>query len=267
MGFFSFSKWLWFLVRPDHVLVWWLSAGVIALYLHRRRLALWLLSVEAVALLLLALFPLGNYLMYPLESRFPEPDLSKPVAGVLILGGGEQGGLSAVWQTPLFNEAAERFMVVPMLARRFPDAQIVFSGGSGAYLNQRAKGADVAKAWFDEIGLGERVHYEGDSRNTDENFRNTLLLLGGVPKGRWLLVTSGFHMPRSVGIARQQGWDITPYPVDFYSSGLSGWNYDPMLWNHLRELTIATHEWIGLVSYYVSGKSAELFPAPHPDAQ
>lgn len=268
-SFFSLSKITWFLISPDHLLIWWLLLGLVAVLCNRRRLAITLLGLEFVFVLLLALFPLGNLVMHPLETRFPQPQLSaeSQVDGVLVLGGGEEAGLMAVWGAPQFNAAAERFMVMPSLARQFPKAQLVFSGGSGSVLQPQARGADVAKAWLDSIGVDKRVIYERDSRNTYENIRNTIKQLGGVPKGRWLLVTSGYHMPRSIGICRQQGWDITPYPVDFYTSNASGLTLDPSLWPHLRDLVLASREWVGLVAYRLTGKTATLFPAPQTVSQ
>lgn len=155
-SFFSLSKITWFLISPDHLLIWWLLLGFVAVLCNRRRLAITLL--EFVFVLLLALFPLGNLVMHPLETRFPQPQLSaeSQVDGVLVLGGGEEAGLMAVWGAPQFNAAAERFMVMPKLARQFPKVQLVFSGGSGSVLQPQARGADVAKAWLDSIGLDKR---------------------------------------------------------------------------------------------------------------
>ena len=85
--------------------------------------------------------------------------------------------------------------------------------------------------------------------------------MGGVPEGQWLLVTSAFHMPRSVGIYRKQGWNVIPYPVDHYSTTEIGLKLDPKLWRNLRDLNTAMREWIGLVVYYLTGKTDQLLPS------
>ena len=262
--FFTLSKIAWFLLAPDHLLIWGYLLAALLLLCGWRRFGATLLTLLLSFSLLLMLFPLSNVVMSPLEKRFAQYSLSDPtpVQGIVILGGGEMAQASYVWNSPQFNQAAERFMVVPELARRYPQARIIFSGGSGDPLHQEFRGADVAKDWFEHIGLGERIELERDSRNTYENARNTIAMLGGVPQGRWLLVTSGFHMPRSIGIFRQQGWDITPYPVDFYSLNESSFTFAPGFNQHMQVLTIAVREWIGLAAYYWSGKTASLFPAP-----
>jgi uncharacterized SAM-binding protein YcdF (DUF218 family) len=151
-------------------------------------------------------------------------------------------------------------MVIPVLARQFPQAKIIFSGGSGSALRQQFKGADAVAEYIDQLGLSSRVLFENQSRNTYENALLSAELLGGVPGGQWLLVTSAFHMPRSVGIYRKQGWNVIPYPVDHYSSTETGLKLDPKLWRNLRDLNTAMREWIGLVVYYLTGKTDQLLP-------
>ena len=101
------------------------------------------------------------------------------------------------------------------------------------------------------------------SRTTDENARFTRELVTPRPGERWLLVTSAFHMPRSVGVFRAAGFDVEAYPVDW---GLRGWS-DALLpletlGHGLRRADLAMHEWSGLAAYWLSGKSRELFPGP-----
>ena len=260
-SFFSLSKLFWFLAAPEHILVWLLLLGFVALLFNKRSLAVKLIAVDLLLCLLLLLMPLGDMVMRPLEDRFTFPNLETiQPEGVIVLGGGESPELSSVWRQSEFNSAAERVMVIPVLARQFPEAKIVFTGGSGSALRQQFKGADAVAEYIDQLGLSSRVLFENQSRNTYENALLSAELLGGVPEGQWLLVTSAFHMPRSVGIYRKQGWNVIPYPVDHYSTTETGLKLDPKLWRNLRDLNTAMREWIGLVVYYLTGKTDQLLP-------
>lgn len=83
------------------------------------------------------------------------------------------------------------------------------------------------------------------------------------PGQRWLLVTSAFHMPRTVGIFRAAGFDVEAYPVDFRTTGPedAGRGFFHVS-EGLRRTDVAVREWIGLLAYYVTGRSSALFPAP-----
>jgi len=261
-SFFNLSKLFWFFARPDHLLIWMLLLGLFSLWVGRRRFGITLLISDLILLLCIALMPLGDALLMPLEARFPQPKAELKVDGIVVLGGGELAEESAYWQQPQVNQAGERLMLIPLLARRYPQARILFSGGSGSVLRPEFRGGDVAREYLEGVGLSDRVLIESESRNTYENAAKTLELLGGVPEGNWLLVTSAFHMPRSIGIFRRQGWELTAYPVDYHALSPDGLRLDPGLWENLRDIEVALREWTGLLAYYLSGKTSHLFPAP-----
>lgn len=262
-SFFSLSKIFWFFAAPDHLMVFMLIFAIFALWVGWRKLGATLLTVNLLLWIALIFMPLGDALLRPLESRFPQPDLSQlEVEGVIVLGGGELAEESVVWGVPQFNAAAERVMAIPALARELPAANIVFTGGSGSALRPDFKGADAVETYLQQLGIRDRVMLESDSRNTYENALFSAKLLGGVPKGNWLLVTSAYHMPRSVGIFRKQGWNVIAFPVDYYSLTSTGLRNDPKLWQNLRDLHTAVREWIGLAVYYYTDKTSELLPGP-----
>ena len=80
---------------------------------------------------------------------------------------------------------------------------------------------------------------------------------------RWLLVTSGYHMPRSIGAFRKAGFDVEAYPVD-YRTGGPGDLLVPFgdVSGGLSRTDTAAREWIGLLMYRLSGQSSALFPGP-----
>ena len=80
--------------------------------------------------------------------------------------------------------------------------------------------ADFAGAIFESLGIAKsRLIMERRSRNTLENAEFSKALVAPKPGERWLLVTSAFHMPRSVGLFRKAGFAVEPYPVDWRVGG------------------------------------------------
>jgi uncharacterized SAM-binding protein YcdF (DUF218 family) len=85
-----------------------------------------------------------------------------------------------------------------------------------------------------------------------------------VPKSgeRWLLVTSAFHMPRSIGAFRRAGFEVEAYPVDWRTRGWvdAATPFDKLSAG-LARTDLAVHEWIGLIAYRLTGRSSALFPS------
>ena len=218
-------------------------------------------------LLICGYLPIGTLLLVPLETRFsPWKAEDGQPAGIIVLGGGVDPVLSAAHGAPVLDSAGARIVIAAALARRYPRARVVYAGGSGDLLHQDAKEADVALAIFEGSGVGrDRVQIEDQSRNTEENVRFSMALADPKAGERWLLVTSAFHMPRSMGIFRKFGFAVQPYPVDWRTRGWSDvLTIQSDFLKGLSLTNIAVHEWIGLVAYRLTGKIDELFPSPSP---
>jgi uncharacterized SAM-binding protein YcdF (DUF218 family) len=258
MLFFIASKVIWGLLRPDAWIVIGAGLTCVALLSSWRRIGKWAASLTFVFVLLVAVVPVGDVLLRPLETRHPAaPELSQ-IDGIIVLGGSEQAGLSARWDQVVLNEGGERFIGAMALARQHPQARVVFTGGSGALGDAgRTSGSNaaVAERFFIEQGLDlARLTLEGASRNTAENAALSLALIKPKPEDVWVLVTSAFHMPRSVNSFHAAGWDnIVPWPVDYRAYSLRdglGWN----LGRNLEVLNTAVREYIGLLAYKATGR-------------
>src|SRR5215469_9900994 len=176
------------------------------------------LAITAIVLLAICAFsPLGSLLLYPLESRFPPWNAADGApAGIIVLGGPIDADLSVEHDTPVVRSAADRLIAGAALARKYPNARFVFTGGSPNLIDNDAREADYAGAIFESLGIPRsRLIMERRSRNTYENARFTADMVKPKPGERWLLVTSAFHMPRSVGLFRKAGFTVEPYPVDW----------------------------------------------------
>ena len=164
------------------------------------------LAVASLVLIAIAGWsPLGNALILPLEERFPPWDAARGAPnGIICLGGALDTVVSPERGEVALNEAAERMTAIAELARRYPQARIVFTGGSGRLVYGGATTeAELAARLFASFGIAkERITLEDKSRDTLENARFTKELVNPKPGERWLLVTSAHHMPRSVGLFR-----------------------------------------------------------------
>lgn len=262
-AFFLLSKIAWVVISPDALLLIFVLLLWIVVWRGEGRLAKLGFSVLATILLALALIPSGKWLLSPLETRFANnPELPGDVNGIIVLGGAENIVLSAYWKQAEMNEASERIFAFLALARRYPQAKLVFTGGSGAVLHQEHKSADIARIVLSELGMDvSRIIFERNSRNTHENAVLSKQLARPQRGEKWILITSAFHMPRSVGVFCKAEWPVTPYPVDHRTKGDKLLQLGMSLSGHLGDLGLAIREWLGLLTYYLTGKTAQILPS------
>jgi len=225
-----------------------------------RRWGIRLGFVTLVAVLGLGALPLRDLLLRPLEDWYPPATLPERVDGILVLGGAEEPQIHAVRGWPEINGNADRLVAFIALARRYPDARLVFSGGSAVpHPTGTTTEADVAAGVFDLLGLDPaRVIYERTSRNTAENAANSLPLAKPQPDETWLLVTSARHMPRAMASFAGVGWTMRPYPVDYLTGLPEAFDFSPL--GKLGGLNFLTKEWLGLIGYRIMGYTTEILP-------
>ncbi len=261
---FAFSKILWWFVEPSNVFLVLLVAGIALLWTRWRRAGRRLLSVVALAAVILAVFPIGTWMIVPLESRFPQArEIPASVVGVITLGGAVNQFMTAARDQTALSGGAERLTEFVAMARRRPELRLVYTGGSGSLTRQDLKETLVARRFFGEIGLDPTlVVYEDQSRNTHENAVMTHALIRPKPDETWVLITSAMHMPRSVGVFRKAGWKVLPYPVDYKTDGTGEFRYMVGIGRGLGNLSAAIKEWVGLFAYRALGRTDSLFPAP-----
>lgn len=265
MGF-QLSKIAGLLVDPVNLILLLLAIGVVSLWFRRRRLGAWLVSIAFVLAVVPTVVPVGPWLLRALEDRFPPSSLAAPPTGIIVLGGSMQPGLADDRKSLAVNGNVERLIVFAELARQFPDAKLVFTGGTGSLLEPGLREADAAAQFLHRLGVDpSRVAFERESRNTFENAVLTRKRILPAAGDRWLLVTSARHMPRAVGAFRQAGWKVDAFPVDYRTRrALNPWrnlNFSA----RLASLGAAMREWAGLAFYHATGRSSALFPAPQED--
>ncbi|MDF0581266.1 YdcF family protein [Bradyrhizobium yuanmingense] len=239
--------------------------GLLLLWTRCSALGRRLIIGSFIALTLCGFTPLGSLLLEPLENRFPAwVPTADPPTGIVILGGTTKPEVSAFRGLAVSDIGIDRLIAGAMLARRYPHARIIYSGGSPELRPNDLREADFALQLLNDLGVPKaRVEVEDKSRNTAENATFSSALASPAPADRWLLVTSAYHMPRAVGLFRKAGFPVEPVPTGWLTASRGSWldfgNFGPsMLLVH-----IASREWIGLAAYRALGNTDTLLPKPN----
>jgi uncharacterized SAM-binding protein YcdF (DUF218 family) len=262
--FFFAAKLFWMVAEPVTLL---LLVGVLGVFFGFTRFARAGRVLVACAILPLAfglLTPIGAIVLRPLEDRFPSPPANMPEpSGIIVLGGAVDAARSQARGQVYLNSDAARMTKALELVRRYPAARLVFTGGSGELLGGQAEAVGARDFWLSLGVPDDKITLEEKSRNTWENAVFSRNLVHPKPGEIWLLVTSAWHMPRSVGIFRRIGFAVTPYPVAYRTFGDSRDLYSYVsMGDRVITLDSGIREWVGLLAYWLTGKSEALFPAP-----
>ena len=266
--FFALSKTLGLVLLPTNFLIGVGLVGAMLLATRFASLGRKLVVASVVLLATCGFSPLGKLLLYPLETRFPPWDAARGAPdGIIVLGGSIDADLSAAHGAAIVRSAADRIIAAAALAHRYPNARVIFSGGSSNLISNDAREADFASALFESLGTSKaRLMMERRSRNTEENAELSKEFAAPKTGERWLLVTSAFHMPRSIGLFRKAGFNVEAYPVDWRVGERADLlTFSAIALDGLGRTDVAMREWMGLVAYWATGKIDELLPGPARD--
>jgi len=265
---FTLSKVFFFLMQPSTAAAIALGLGLWLNVLGRRaRLAGRLVWGGFAYFAVCGILPVGNAVILPLEQRFAAVEAPKPgdrIAGIIILGGFEDGWVSAGRGRLAVNESAERLTEGLRLALAHPEAKVAFTGGVGGLWPGGLDATRPVADFLNAAGVAEsRLLLDGRSRNTYENALFTAEMAQPKPGERWLLVTSAYHMARAIGLFRKVGFAVTAYPVDYRTRGPEDvTRLFERIPAGLMRMDIAVSEWLGLAAYRLLGRIDELFPGP-----
>ncbi len=237
------------------------------LTLIRRRIgARFLMAALLLFFAVITVVPLGGMATATLEDRFPRPaSLPDHVDGIVVLGGAVDLSLSATHGQVAVGSGIQRIVEMVTLARRYPQARIIFTGGSGDAFQQDLREAPLVRKMLIDMGIDvSRIQFEDQSRNTRENALDSQLLGSPMPGETWLLVTSAAHMPRAMGVFRAVGWRMLADPVDYRTHDA---DHRPVAFSlrwsrQIALLGYSLHEYWGLVYYRLRHWTDTLFPAP-----
>jgi uncharacterized SAM-binding protein YcdF (DUF218 family) len=265
--FLFVSKTLGALLIASNALIVVALAGAIALLFGRKRLGTVLVGAATLGLVLFGWGPMGFILMRPLEDRFPRPPSDMPEPTGIIVLGGVVGAPTVPRRAIALSEDGERLSETATLAHRYPNARIIVSGGTFGSRSDADNEAFISKRFLMDLGIEEsRIATEPRSLSTAENAAFTRELVMPQPGQRWLLVTSAAHMARAVGAFRRVGFPVIAYPVGYTTTGLPQ-DYGVIGLNastNLARVDAAVHEWLGLIAYWLTGRTDALLPASEP---
>ncbi len=240
-------------------LCWVIILFLVSLWARRRpALARFLVASALAFLLSLGWQPLPDFLIRHLETQYaempPGADL-RGYVGMVVLGGSTEAPYIAnAHLQPLLNDAAERLTAPVAVLQTNPQLRMVYTGGGPNLAPGAPSEAQRAKLFFDSMGVpGKSVVYENASRTTHENATLSAQLPGVDITQRWLLVTSAWHMPRSMATFTKAGWNVTAYPVDFRTGLATPWT-EYSLASGLRSWQLVLHEMLGSGVYRLTGR-------------
>jgi uncharacterized SAM-binding protein YcdF (DUF218 family) len=246
--FFVMSKLFWIVFMPSHFLALTTIAAAILLATRYERVGRRLAFASAVLFVIIGILPTGTWLTLPLENRYTRPDWPAHIDGVLVLGGGTGTAVILSRGVPATKSSEPRLVAAYELARRYPNARIVFSGGSSQLGGGGAETVG-AKYIFAQVGLDpKRLILEGRSRNTGEDVAFSQKIAKPKPGEVWILATSAIHMPRAMHIAKRAHWKMIAWPTD-YSTTPKEFGSLFAVPGNLDATDKAIHEWIGLLVY------------------
>lgn len=252
-------KILWRVLAPGNLMV--IGTVVVALLMllrHQRAATLTVILIAGLEVLLVTV-PVGSLLVQRLEQRFAMPDLPPTIDGIVVLGGSELPTITYDRGAPSFNDGSERLISFMELARRYPAARLIFSGGSTSFATPELADSVTARMLFQQLGFDiGRVEWEERSRNTFEGIRNSLGIARPKPGETWLLITSARHMPRAMGVAEHLGFSLIAYPVDYQTTRKL--DAPGQFSAALGVLELAVREWGSLLLYRLAGRTDCLLP-------
>lgn len=261
--FFIASKVFWLLAQPVSLALLFGLLGLLLTFTRWKWTARLAILLSIGVLFISAFTTLGYVLVQPLESAFARPAAAPAsVTGIIVLGGGMDAEINEARGGYELNRSGDRFTEGLRLAELYPAARLVFTGGIGDIDQAGEPEAVAAERFFLDFGIAkDRLVLESASRNTEENALRTKALVEPKPGETWLLVTSAFHMPRSVGVFRIAGFEVVPWPVDYRGAGnetLAFTLHQPA--ENVTVTTLAIREWVGLAAYYLTGKTDDWLP-------
>jgi uncharacterized SAM-binding protein YcdF (DUF218 family) len=252
-AFFPLAKLSWTILAPSHLLLWLALLTALVLIAGRQRLGRWLAIATALLFVVFGMLPTGDWLAQRLEDQYPRPAaLPGHIDGILDLGGGLGTDILAERHAPATALSEARLVSTFELARRYPSARVVFSGGWGRYAD-----AVAAQYVFGQMGLDPtRLTLETRSRDTFENLLFTQRLVQPRRHETWVLATSAIQMPRAMLVARRLGWPMIPWPTDYLTRPAPRvrplTDYLDVAGNLMRA-DAALHEELGLMAYRLRG--------------
>lgn len=252
--FFIISKLLGFILSP---LVW-----VFALLIYSFFTKIEIRAKKLRIASLIIIFITGNSflvdeLFRAYETTTIDHDLTQThYGGAIVLGG--IGDIDLRQNKIDFKMSGDRLFQTLRLYKLGRIDKIIFTGGSGSIEFPEKREGKFVRKYLNEIQIADSaLIIENESKNTYENAVFTKKILDSMNyNSNLLLVTSAYHMPRSLAVFKKAGYtNITPY-VTNRVSGIRRYTFDHLFIPNIDamfNLQLLLHEWIGYMVYKIKG--------------
>lgn len=246
----------WWIINIDSFFLLFLLIGAGLLFFDKRRWGRMFVAIACFGFAFFGIVPVGLWTVVNLENHFPKLDqIPSDAKGMILLGGSFDLMTTKARHEPSYNLTAGKLIRFVELAKANPHLALAFTG--------TPLEADTTKIVLKGLDLDpSHVIFENNSTNTKENAAQSAHLLQPKPDEKWVLVTSAYHMPRSVALFRKAGFNVIPFPVDYHTTG----EYEPWFFLGLRlnldGWAASSREWLGMIMNYIMGRSEAIFPSP-----
>ena len=236
--YFYLSKILAPLLNPTNFLFLALIILFIIYYKNKKKIIFKLLTINIFLLSIISFLPVGNFGLKYLEKDFLNKESYKNIDNIVVLSGSDYRLLASV-----------------KLGNKYKNTKIYYIGGSSYLINKDANDEiNKAKKIYEELNFDmTRVNFVGQSRNTIENFKEIEKL--NLIDSKTILITSSYHMKRSLIISKDFGLKLIPYVVDqktYRLSSLINIYQDFNISRNLANFNLFFREIIGIIVFKLS---------------
>ena len=258
---FYLSKILWDIFSPFNLIIFLIFIGTFFNFINFRRFSKIIYSLVLILILLTGILPTGQYMIYLLEKNYSvKKNLPDNIDGILILGGATNPLLTKDHNQIVLNDSAERITESIKLIKKYPNSKVVFAGGSGSLLYPNLSHSAVAKRFYESFGVNtEKIYFDDKSRNTYENILFTKNKFKNIKNERWIVISSAFHLTRVLNVSEKLDLKFIPYATDYRLQKEFYFKLSINFFSNISTFELASHEWLGLIYYYLMGRSSKIY--------
>ena len=258
---FVLSKILWNFFNPINIILFAFLFGLIFRWIKLNQLSKTMFILSFLLFFISGIISTGSYLTFLLEKKYHDKlDFPDNIEGIIILGGATNPYLSKEYDQIIVNGSAERLIESTFLIKKYPNAKIYFAGGSGSLNFPNLSHSTIAKKFYENYNINtENFFFDYKSRNTYENILYAKEKFNPKKNENWIVITSAFHLNRAISIGEKLDWKLLPYGTDYRVPKKFKWKISLDFIDNLSNFKFASHEWTGLIAYYMMGRSSKIY--------
>lgn len=249
---FVLQKMIWFLIMPLSAALILVLIGLV-MVTRRKRLGQALVMSAVMLLYVLSLGHTADFILKPLEGRYPLLQNEKIAVDAVVVPGGGSVDLEWINAGPVPNEETlSRLVTGVVLAKRLR-VPLILCGGNGEPFSTKVNDADAMAPFAYAMGISKKqVVIENVSRNTLENSFAVRKLVRG---DRIVLATSAYYMRRAYAMFSRRGFTVIPAPIFFLTQTrkVSFNSFIPKAVD-LNRSTVGLAEWASMAWWHVRGE-------------